>query len=133
MSKVNPDIRADSAITPFPSMSSLRDAHAQLLKDYRNGETETTSGQIENFIHRAKSTGALLDSNHDRETGQALLDYWAIVLIRIRRDPPDAILAEFDPSLSPMLSEESCPYMGLDAFGEKDQDLFFGRAHLIER
>jgi energy-coupling factor transporter ATP-binding protein EcfA2 len=133
MSNGNPDILPDSAITPFPSLSSLKEAHVQLLKDYRNGETDTIFGQIENFIRRAKATGALLDANQDRETSQALLDYWVFVLIRVRRDPPEAILAEFDSSLSPTLSEGSCPYMGLEAFGEKDKDLYFGRAHLIER
>src|SRR5437899_1189670 len=133
MSNANPAIPADGTITPYPSLFSLREAHSQLLKDYRTSETDEIFDQIENFVRRAKATGALLDADHDRVAGQSLLDYWMTFLYRAKRNPPEATLAEFDSSLAPTLDDGLCPYKGLEAFAEKDKDVFFGRQHLIEK
>src|SRR5262249_34017685 len=45
----------------------------------------------------------------------------------------DSTLAEFDPQLAPVLLDELCPYLGLDAFREDDGNKFFGRGELIAR
>src|SRR5262249_38228001 len=66
-------------------------------------------------------------------TAQGLLDYWVARLYRGGMEPPDATLAEFDPALAPELPDELCPYLGLDAFREADNDKFFGRSELIAR
>src|SRR5262249_40977830 len=76
--------------------------------------------------------GALLDANEDRWVGQNMLNYWANTFYRAGFEPPDATLAEFDPSLAPELPDASCPYVGLNAFGEGDQDRFFGRQRMVE-
>jgi len=117
----------------FPSLASLRAAHAELLKRHReSGDTPELLAEIEDFIRRGQATGALLDAEDDRWAGQSLLDYWATLLYRIGREPPDATLAEFDPSLAPELDDALCPYVGLDAFREINHDVFFGRQRLVE-
>jgi len=118
--------------TRFPSAESLRVAHSELLKHFRTqGEKSDMITEVEGFIRRGRATGALLDSDADRWATQSLLDYWATQLYKPGYEPPDATLAEFDPLLAPELDESLCPYLGLDAFHESNQNIFFGRQRLI--
>ena len=114
----------------FPSLASLRSAHSELLKLHRDrGNEPEILAEIEQLIHKGRATGALLDSENDRWAAQGLLDYWSSLLYRAGQQPPDATLADFDPSLAPDLSDDLCPYMGL----EENQNLFFGRQRLIDK
>ena len=61
-----------------------------------------------------------------------MLDYWAAFLYRSGVEPPESALAEFDWNLAPELPDELCPYVGLDAFSEIEQGIFFGRERLVE-
>ncbi|WNZ25596.1 AAA family ATPase [Leptolyngbya sp. NK1-12] len=118
----------------FPSLSSLRVAHSELLKLHREqGNQADVLTQIEQFMLKGRATGAVLDSEDDRWAAQGILDYWSSLLYRAGQEPPDTTLVDFDPSLAPDLSDDRCPYMGLEAFREQNQQLFFGRQRLVER
>src|SRR5918999_5566697 len=117
----------------FPSAAALRAAHGDLLQRRRgDGNTPDLLEGADRFIRRGQATGALLDLDDDRWACQSLLDYWANMLYRAGREPPDAALAEFDPTLAPDLDDALCPYVGLDAFREDDHARFFGRNRLVE-
>ncbi|GAB4369684.1 MAG: hypothetical protein Kow00121_09790 [Elainellaceae cyanobacterium] len=118
----------------FPSLSSLRVAHSELLKLHREqGSQPEVLSQIEQFMLKGRSTGAVLDNEDDRWAAQSILDYWSSLLYRAGQEPPDTTLIEFDPSLAPDLSDDRCPYMGLEAFREQNQQLFFGRQRLVDK
>src|SRR5574341_1579194 len=116
----------------FPSLDSLRAAHTELLKDFRaDGGTTEMIAKVEDFIRRGRATGALLNTDADRWAAQSQLDYWATQIYRPDYEPPDATLDEFDPQLAPELADALCPYVGLDAFNELNQFVYFGREHLV--
>lgn len=118
----------------FPSLSSLRVAHSELLKLHREqGNQSDVLTQIEQFMLKGRATGAVLDNEDDRWAAQGILDYWSSLLYRAGQEPPDTTLVDFDPSLAPDLSDDRCPYIGLEAFREQNQQLFFGRQRLVER
>jgi hypothetical protein len=117
----------------YPSFASLRAAHNELLREHRqHGATPQVLAAAEVFIRRGQATGALLDGEDDRWDSQGLLDYWSSMLYRAGREPPEATLADFDPTLAPEIPDALCPYMGLDAFQEDNHAVFFGRQRLIE-
>lgn len=131
MNKV-PLAPSDDAIR-FPSLESLHTAHSDLLKEFRTaGDTANIIAKAEAFIMRGRATGALLDADADRWAAQSQLDYWATQLYRPGYEPPDATLDEFDPQLAPELDDSLCPYVGLDAFHERNQSVFFGRQRLVD-
>jgi hypothetical protein len=118
----------------FMSLASLREAHSKLLSFHREQEyNDETIFKIEDFISRGCATGRLLDNEDDRWNAQSLLDYWGSILYRAGRQSPDTTLAEFDISLSPVLRDDQCPYLGLEAFREEHHSLFFGRQRLITK
>ena len=122
---------SDDAIR-FPSLESLRAAHTELLKEFRVGAgTPEMISKVEAFILRGRATGALLDAVSDRWSAQSQLDYWATQIYQPGYEPPDATLEEFDPQLAPELDNSLCPYVGLDAFRESNESIFFGRGRLV--
>lgn len=117
----------------FTSLTSLRTWHNQLLSFHRQfGSTPMLVAEAGAFIEQGKAVGALLDRDSERAVAQSLLDYWFAILYRSGVEPPESALAEFDWSLAPELSDALCPYVGLDAFSETKQSVFFGRERLIE-
>ena len=116
----------------YASLTPLKEAHLQLVKRYRTEECDSVIENVNSFLRKGAASGALLDSDPDRASAQALLDYWVTVLYRAGHSPPDATLAEFDPSLAPELPDSLCPYVGLNPFGEGDKENFFGRCRLLE-
>jgi Tol biopolymer transport system component len=128
-----PVTRRATEMVLFPSLASIRAAHRELLKQHREGgNAPEILGALHDFIWRVRVSGALLDQDADRQAAQSLLDYWSTRLYRLGHEVPDAILAEFDPSLAPDLADSLNPYMGLEAFQENNQGVFFGRQRLIE-
>jgi len=122
----------------FPSHTTLRSEHLELLKTFTSGgETASHAPQIKDFIQRGVATGAILDSDADRQSAQSVLDYWDTRLYRLTSEEVESSLADFDPSLAPKLEDALCPYVGLEPFSEAKQDAFFGRqtlaAELVER
>jgi hypothetical protein len=117
----------------FPSLASIRAVHRELLKQHREGgNAPEVLAALDDFIWRVRASGALLDQDADRQAAQSLLDYWSTRLYRLGHEVPDAILAEFDPGLAPDLADSLNPYVGLEAFQENNQGVFFGRQRLIE-
>ncbi len=124
---------ATNALRPFPSLPALHTNHLDLVRRQRESGTPADFlSDVSMFIQRGAATGVLLDSEADRETAQGLLDYWATIFYRAGYEPPDATLAEFDPSLAPLLDDSLCPYVGLDAFREGDHAIFFGRQRTVQ-
>lgn len=120
------------ASEPFASLAALRLAHAELLKRFRGeGETPEMIALASDFIGRGSATGVFLADDEDRWTAQGLLDYWLATLFRAGAEGLDATLAEFDPSQAEALPDEACPYLGLDAFDETNEGLFFGRQRVV--
>ena len=109
----------------FISFAALRACHYALL------QSEPTISEIVNFVYRARETGSILDSSDERDGAQAILNYWSAELVSRQVSAELGLLREFDPDLAPVLEDNKCPYVGLDAFRESDQDLFFGREALI--
>ncbi len=125
-------LKSDDSTLRFPSFASLRLAHGDLLKLYR--ETDDKDALVSNIralIEKGRETGALIDNDDDRLAAQSLLDYWVSVLLRSGHSIDNATLAEFDINLAPELNEADCPYLGLDAFKETDANLFYGRQRLV--
>ncbi|MBD2459111.1 hypothetical protein H6G80_34315 [Nostoc sp. FACHB-87] len=134
MSEFSISLTSDNTVSSFASLASLRAAHSELLKRHReSGSTSELLKEIETFICQGRATGALLDTDEDRWASQSLLDYWTAILYRAGHEPPDATLAEFDPTLAPELDDTLCPYLGLEAFREEKSSLFYGRQRLLEK
>ena len=122
---------------PFESASELREAHGRLLEslDAALGEDGSAAGeaaalarigpQIREFLDRGSATGAFLEETKERTACQVLLDYWLASLSRAAIGSAAARLAPFDAERLPDLKDERCPYVGLEAF--RDRDFFFGR------
>ncbi|MBD2345666.1 nSTAND1 domain-containing NTPase [Anabaena subtropica] len=134
MSEFSISLTSDNTVSSFASLASLRATHSELLKRHReSGSTSELLKEIETFICQGRATGALLDADEDRWASQSLLDYWTAILYRAGHEPPDATLAEFDPTLAPELDDTLCPYLGLEAFREEKSSLFYGRQRLLEK
>lgn len=131
MNTADVGITTQEDLVRFPSLASLRAAHSDLLQRRRDSqETHEFLVEINDFIRQGQATGALLDTDDERWATQSLLDYWANALDHAGIEPPEATLAEFDPTLAPELDDALCPYRGLDAF--REGSYFFGRQRLIE-
>ena len=118
----------------FPSFDSMRAAHSQLIKQYAldaKSDSDDFVEPIQEFLNLGQATGALLDADSERESAQTMLDYWTNRLYRLGKSDGDALLAHFDPELAPEIPDELCPYRGLNAFNENDDDIFFGRQKTI--
>jgi hypothetical protein len=124
---------APPSASPYATLHELRSSHNVLLKRQRDAK-EVPLDDIQQFIERACATGALLDLEAHREAAQALIDYWTTSAFRAYLHSDHAAsLLEFDPALAPDLPKDACPYVGLEAFHEKNSEIFFGRQLLMER
>lgn len=82
---------------------------------------------LKDFMSRAAAAGAYLHESRERRAAQGLLDYWASLCYGANLDLPRPLLAPHDPQLLPQLADADCPYVGLEAFGERNAANFFGR------
>lgn len=133
------DAAVSQGVAPFESASELREAHARLLEtlDWQLGEDPSAAGEavaltsieakIRQFLERGAATGVYLEEIKDRTECQVLLDYWVSSLAQAGRQVSGARLAKFDGEQLPDLNDKSCPYVGLEAFRDRDQAFFFGR------
>lgn len=118
----------------FPSLFDLRSSHSQLLAEQRKGTPfDALAPEVTSFVVRARQTGAVLDAEEQRVAAQGLIDYWLTRLDSTSVPFDDATLVDFDESLAPELPDDRCPYVGLEAFREKDRVNFFGRAETLDR
>ena len=117
----------------FHSLSSMRAAHAELAKLWSEGGISPHFlEQAITFTKQGRVTGTLLYKYQDRQAAQGLIDYWDNILSRSGQALDDPTLAEFDPTLAPELDDSLCPYVGLYAFQESNQDFFYGREQLVK-
>jgi formylglycine-generating enzyme required for sulfatase activity len=122
---------------PFMSFASFRDTHRELLirrreeKKELGAESEDFWTAVLELVGRGIAAGAFFDEDEDRSAAQNLLDYWDTQLFHAGRTAPEASLSEFNPQLQPEITDDRCPYLGLDAFGNGNEHLFFGRDQLI--
>jgi hypothetical protein len=116
------------------TLSALRTRHGELLKRLREeGDSRRFSDDVAVFIRAGHEAGAFLLGHEERWEAQGLLDYWANRSYSEGFEPPNATLAEFDLQRAPQLSDDRCPYVGLNAFHEEQHSLFFGRDRLLRR
>lgn len=116
----------------LPSLAALQALHKEFLQVRRqDGDSSALWERVADLIRRGQLTGALLDTEEDRSTAQAILDYWSAILFKADYAAPDATLAEFDPDLAPEIDDALCPYVGLDPFQEENRDIFFGRERIV--
>ncbi len=116
----------------FPTIFDLRASHVALLAKQRQGaQVGEIEPDVRDFVRRAQVTGAYLDADEQRDAAQGLIDYWVTTLYRASMQVDDVTLADFDASLAPALADELCPYVGLEAFREKDCNRFYGRRKMI--
>lgn len=118
----------------FPTIFDLRSTHSQLLAQQRKGVPfEQLLPNVTSFVVRARQTGALLDAEEQRTAAQGLIDYWLTKLDQTHLPFDDSTLVDFDESLAPELADDQCPYVGLEAFREKDARNFFGRRETLDK
>lgn len=128
----------------YESLGDIREAHARLLDILDQkfdksasqideaGAILTMESEIRGFLEAGAASGYCLDVIEDRIACQALLDYWVSNLVRAGLEIDKVHLALFDPEQLPILPDEPYPYVGLKAFEEKENYIFFGRAADIE-
>lgn len=127
---------SSETIVPFMSFTSMRESHRTLLKLRRKMKTEADASDywddVTEFLYRGETAGAFIDNTEDREAAQSLLDYWHNQLFHEGKETPEAVLYEFDATTQPEIPDSHCPYIGLDAFHEGNNHLFYGRNQLIK-
>jgi energy-coupling factor transporter ATP-binding protein EcfA2 len=137
MNSIDLSLNPNETVNPFSTLMEMRVAHSELLQHSQDAEDNDTTNQllpkIELFLDRGQKTGVLLDREDDRLTARGLLDYWRAILYRLGHKPSAVSLANFDISLAPELDDSLCPYRGLEAFQEKDCELFHGRQRLVDQ
>lgn len=121
------DLQKDPALNV---LEAVRVAHAALLQAYK-ADHGTALRDAAEFVHQGQVLGAWLDTRADRDAVQSLLDYWSTRLYREADLDLGATLAAFNAELAPILSDGLCPYLGLEAFGETNANVFFGRQRLV--
>ena len=120
----------------FASLTELRGEHLKKMGAVQ-GKTADAElvGQVREFVNRACLTGKLLDSPHDRDAAQSILDYWSAWLLTTgdasSRGSAPAVLDEFDRANAPDLSEAGNPYKGLNPFTEDDASRLVGRDEAV--
>src|SRR5688572_25956542 len=109
----------------FPSFAELRKVQSELGR-LRTGAAPDSPfwKEVEAFVRIGAATGAVLCDENERWSAQGLLDYWATTLERQHKVHVEATLADFDIAMAPELPDDACPYVGLDAFLEKDSRYF---------
>jgi WD40 repeat protein len=126
---------------PFEDAAELRRVNASLLSamDKRLGDDSSTErelvalqeleSQIRAFLDRGSETGTLIEEVTERTACQVLLDYWSSTLSHAGIIVPRSRLAPFDADRLPTLSDDKCPYVGLESF--RNGVYFFGRERAV--
>ena len=133
---------------PYQTLAEFQQAHEILLECFDAGEATPAGAAdpegrerhclvammepLSEFMRRAAAGGAYLYESRERRAAQGLLDYWASLCYGANLDLPRPQLAPHDPALLPQLSEADCPYVGLEAFDERDAANFFGREERVQ-
>ena len=144
------DVSATGSVSmpqPFESASELRQQHSLLLEALDKAMLHASQAEapdaaamqndpeaealrhvepeIVSFLERAARTGIYLEDVKERTACQTVLDYWVSSLAQASVQAPATRLAPFDGAQLPDLEDKPCPYVGLEAF--RDRNFFFGR------
>lgn len=136
---------------PLQTLVEFQQTHELLLDQHDDGLAEIDSaapdsadargeravliGMLEPlkaFLRRGAEGGAYLFEAKERRAAQGLLDYWASLCYSANLDIPRPLLLPHDAGLRPSLDGVACPYVGLEAFGERDARHFFGREERVQ-
>ena len=118
----------------YPSLTSLRSEHFKLLEAYeKQGESPSIEflREVMDFQSRAAATGAILENEEDRSDAQALINYWAAVLLSAECEAAPVVLAPFQSERLAAEVSQQHPYPGLGAFEDAQRAVFFGRRQLV--
>lgn len=116
----------------FKDLQAMRLAHAALVTLRREtGVSPEFLEKVSIFVAKGVVTGVNLDNLSERKSAQSMLDYWDNILQREGLAEIDPTLADFDLESQPELPDQLCPYVGLYAFQENDQQVFYGRQRLV--
>jgi WD40 repeat protein len=137
-----PDQPVAAGPPPFDDAAEMRRTNVALLAamDQRLGDDSSPESEaaalreqesnIRDFLDRGAATGSLIEDVKERTACQVLLDYWSSTLshagIRVARSR----LASFDAERLPDLSDDKCPYVGLEPF--RNDAFFFGRDRAVK-
>src|SRR5690606_18110133 len=122
----------DGQPEPFSSSAELRDAHGELLRRKEFADPEALRAEVVEYLGRVQATGGLLSDGAERLAAQSLMNYWCNTLIRAGIEPPEVVLAPYDPRRAPELDDHFCPYVGMGELGLGQAGLLFGRERMIE-
>jgi tetratricopeptide (TPR) repeat protein len=120
---------------PYQSLSALRQANDDLLASLPEDKSDTDAWKscttrIFEFIHRAVTTGALLELPFERRAAQGLIDYWVASSYNMPVDGPkeliqsrkiNTLLAPFDAVSLRSICERGDQVIG--NLSSQDQDL----------
>jgi len=99
---------APTAGDPFQSLTALRAAHTEFMRDRRKtaGRAADMASAIKTFLDRAQAAGAFIADEDERNRAQDILDYWSAELISALEEPDptftSAALVPFDASRAGM-------------------------------
>lgn len=136
-------------LRPYQTLAEFQQAHEDLLERFDARADAPPAGAadedarerhclvammdpLRQFMQRAAAGGAYLYESRERRAAQGLLDYWASLCYGANLDLPRPLLAPHDARQLPQLSDDDCPYVGLDAFGEGNAANFFGRGDRVQ-
>src|SRR6185312_8776875 len=96
-----------------PSLEAFKEAHRDLVQKYRIAGKLAPDllHEVKQLLKIGSETGQVLDSLSDQRAAQGILDYWSAILHRSLIDAPEAVLAPFNPSTEPGLSDGDYPYV----------------------
>src|SRR5262249_58114386 len=117
----------------YPSLEAFTEVHRGLLQRYRLAGKLTPDllDEVKRLLEMGSETGQVLDSLSDQRSAQGILDYWSAVLHRGLIDAPEAVLAPFDPSTEPHLSDDDYPYVRAGRISDVESGPLFGRDSLL--
>lgn len=114
---------------PFASFEALQTENRRLSQFHPDRELVSSGAvdEVKAFICRVCATGTKLFRQLQRSQARSIIDFWSLRLSGSENEGYYQ-LALFEKKT---LEEESCPYIGLDAFTEETKEIFHGREQII--
>ncbi|UPJ27801.1 ATP-binding protein [Bradyrhizobium sp. CW1] len=119
--------------TPFRSFAEAHHQHLSLLREKSSTKQDHVElvRRAQELTTRLQMTGRVVWDDRERGILEGLLDYWLSFLDRAGAPGGESQIDNFDLDAAPELPDETCPYLGLQAFQVADRKLFFGRELLV--
>ena len=107
----------------------LRPLHLDLLRSWGDLDDETKRTKADAFRRQAAAAGKWIKSFEERDTVQAMIDYWTVTMANVpgaEAYPDTVLLAEFSEK-TVQKTKRQCPFVGLSPFQVSDAPHYFGR------